>query len=49
MITLDSGGARTIENVLHILALKKSLISLSRVTDLVYRVESITDSCLIRD
>jgi hypothetical protein len=32
MITLDSGEARIIENVLHIPALKKSLISVSKVT-----------------
>ena len=37
MIILDSGEARTIENVLHIPATKKSLISFDRVTDASYQ------------
>jgi hypothetical protein len=49
MMTLDSGEARTIENVLHIPALKKSLIFVIKVTNLGYQVKSTTDSCLIKD
>ena len=36
MIILDSGEARTIENVLHIPAFKKSVISIIRVMDAGY-------------
>jgi hypothetical protein len=36
MITLHSGEARTIENVLHIPTLKNNLIFICRVTDVGY-------------
>jgi len=36
MITLHSGEARTIENVLHIPTFKNNLISICRVTDAGY-------------
>ena len=46
MITLDSGEVRTIKHVLHILALKKSLIFVNKVTDAGYQVEFTMDSYL---
>jgi hypothetical protein len=49
MITLHSGEARTIENVLHIPTFKNNLISICRVTDAGYWVEFTTDSCFIKD
>jgi hypothetical protein len=49
MITLDRGEARTTEIVLYIPTLKKSLIFVCKVIGAGYRVESITDSCLIKD
>lgn len=47
-ITLENGETRTIENVLYIPAFKKSLISVSRVTNGGYHIEFRTNSCLIK-
>lgn len=48
-IKLEDGSNRHIENVYHIPGLKKNLISVSKITDVGYKLECNTDLCRIKD